>query len=305
MESNARPRAFTLVELLVVIAIIGVLIALLLPAVQAAREAARRTACVNQMRQHAIALQGYHAQQHQFPPGGRVHDDPGKLGVSWRVLVLPLLEEQALYDQIELLPSGGAQSWTAQQTMPSGFRCPSAPSVPNKKDPWMSHYWGVGGAARPDVGLDLEDFTCGDLDSNGVFFPGSETRIATITDGTSHTLALGERAYRFRMWMTGATKYLDGSGQINRLCSQAANQIRYPINASNERFGYYVDHSPLPPGGEWKMLQNNLPFGSDHPGGTHFAMADASVHFLPDEIDFTVFEDLATIAGGEVSRWPE
>lgn len=309
-RTPARPNGdrygFTLVELLVVIAIVGVLVALLLPAVQAAREAARRTACVNLLKQHATALQLYHGEHGAFPPGGRLHDESGLSGISWRVLVLPLIEEQAIYDAIEPLPDGGAQDWNYQTSMPGLFRCPSNPTEgDNVRDAWMADYWGVAGAAQEGVGLDLEDISCGDLDSNGVLFPDSETRIARVVDGTSHTLALGERAYRFRLWMTGATASKDPFGSLFRVCSEAANQLRFPINADNERFGYYVGHFPIPAGGEWKMLQNDLPFGSFHPGGANFAMADGSVHFLPDDIDFTVLEDLATIAGGEVSRWPE
>lgn len=306
MTPRVRPRlGFTLIELLVVVAIIGVLVALLLPAVQAAREAARRTACIDLLKQHATALQNYHSQNQVFPPGGRIHDlssVSAETGVSWRVLMLPFEEESSLYDRIGPTPTGGAQNWNPQSEMPGLFRCPSADAALVGVTTWqVSNYWGVAGAARAGEGLDLEDTLCGDLDENGLLYPGSKTRIAMIEDGTSHTLALGERIYGFRAWMTGATAAGDPLAQA---CSEAANQFRYPINANHAEWGYFIGHNPLPAGGQRKMLLNNLPFGSHHPGCANFAFADGSVRSVPETIDFTVLGDLATIAGGKVTQAP-
>ncbi|KKL10766.1 hypothetical protein LCGC14_2552540 [marine sediment metagenome] len=102
-------KGFTLVELLVVITIIGILIALLLPAVQAAREAARRMQCVNNLKQLGIAIQNYHSQHGSFPPGARLHKTETEVGLSWRVFVLPHLELNSIYEQINPLPNGGAK----------------------------------------------------------------------------------------------------------------------------------------------------------------------------------------------------
>jgi len=293
---------FTLVELLVVIAIIGVLVALLLPAVQAAREAARRSACMNNLRQQGVAIQNFHGQQRHFPDGGRLHEVQGQTGVSWRVLILPQLEQNALYATIDPTSNGGAGNFIEPQgQMPGLFQCPSTePAVIGISTLQMSSYWGVAGVPREGEGRDLEDIVCGDLHENGVFYPGSKTRIAKITDGTSNTLAIGERTYAFRAWMTGSTWF--GDPKV-RICSEAVNQIRYPINASHERWGYFKGHNPLPSGGMRTMLLNDLFFGSLHPRGAHFALADGSVHFLSEGIDFTLFEELATIAGGEINRW--
>lgn len=304
--SSTTARGFTLVELLVVIAIIGVLVAMLLPAVQAAREAARRSDCINRLRQQSIAMQNHHAQLRRFPEGARLHSSDTQPAVSWRVLVLPFAEEQTLYDQITPTPNGGARDWGPQSLMPGFYRCPSVdPGLGGSGSLAISDYWGVAGAAREGVGLDLEDNKCGDLDSNGVLYPGSTTSVAKVTDGASHTAAIGEATYSFRAWMTGSTAVRFPSGEFFKICAESDRQVRYPLNADHDRFGYYVGHNPLPPGGRDEMLLNNLPFGSAHPGGANFAFADASVHFLPDDLDITLFEDLATIDGGEISRWPQ
>lgn len=298
LSRKKHQTGFTLVELLVVIAIIGILVALLLPAVQAAREAARRSACVNQLKQQSTALQLFLAQEGRFPPGGWIHERSNQRGVGWRVLILPFIEEQALYERISPVPDGGALDWSPQAEMPLLFRCPSAPpNVTGATALQEPSYWGVAGAARAGEGLDLEDDDCGDLDQNGLLFPDSRTRVSMIEDGTSHTLALGERTYAFTAWMNGVRA--KGTPPW-RICSAAAKQIRYPINPNLDSVGYYVADNLAPDGAERIILLNNLPFGSPHPGGALFALADSSVHFVPDEIDFVVLENLATIAGGEV-----
>jgi prepilin-type processing-associated H-X9-DG protein len=182
--------------------------------------------------------------------------------------------------------------------LPKLFACPSAEF---KNDPWKeSHYYGIGGAISRPGRQSLENVVCGDLATNGVFYPDSITKIAKITDGTSHTLAIGERNYTFRSWMIGVTW---AKTPTTRICSESSNNIRYPINASHSEYGYYVADGKAPPGGPFTMLGNNLFFGSKHSGGANFCFADGSVHFLHETIDFTIYEDMATIAGGEVNRW--
>jgi prepilin-type processing-associated H-X9-DG protein len=88
----------------------------------------------------------------------------------------------------------------------------------------------------------------------------------------------------------------------SRICGEATNNIRFPINASHSEFGYFVSDGKAPPGGPYTIRLNDLFFGSRHPGGANFCFADGSVHLLPDSIDFTIYEDLATIAGNEVNR---
>lgn len=298
-STNGERPAFSLVELLVVIAIIGILVGLLLPAIQSAREAARRTACTNQLKQQVVGLLNYESQYKQFPPGARKHATQGQTGISWRVLVLPQIEEQSLYDRIRPTPSGGAVNMIAPQgEMPVVFRCPSADTSNSGGALSASHYWGVAGT-RQDGGelTNLEQLDCGNLYQNGILFPESKTTIQKISDGTSNTFAIGERTYVFTAWMSGSSWL--GSPTIKRYCSEAANQVLYPINASNQVYGYFSGHNPLPPGAQATMLLNNLPFGSYHRSGAHFACADGSVHFISDDLDLVVFEAMATIAGNE------
>lgn len=299
----ASTRAFTLVELLVVIAIIGILVALLLPAVQSAREAGRKTSCVNRLRQQILAAHNYHDRAKAFPPGGARHELEAETGLSWRVYLLPELEEGPLYDEIDPQPDGGPASWRPQIDMPGLFTCPSLDtSEGGELGLQIAHYWGVAGTPRPDNqrAMGLTDTLCGDLHKNGVFYPDSKVRIAQITDGTSHTMAIGERTYNFRAWMTGATHFGDPT---DMMCSEAANHITYPMNAFHGNWGYWEGDDQAPSNADKDLPLNDLFFGSAHPAGLHFAFADSSVHFVQDDLDLQVYQDLATIAGEEVDQW--
>ena len=296
---DPREAGFTLVELLVVIAIIGVLLALLLPAVQAAREASRRTDCANKLKQMGVAIQNYHSQFGSFPPGARKHQVERELGLSWRVYVLPFLELQTTYDEINPTPEGGATSTEPRFQTIDAFVCPSADPSEAGANIWKAaHYAGVSGANTNDEILDLEDVVCGDIDLNGVFFPESHTPVGEITDGTSNTFAIGERIYVFRDWLSGST-WRDGSPM--RICTGSSKNVHFPINADPERFGYFAGDFDAPPGAKRTMLLNELQFASEHPGGAPFCYADGSVHFEQDAIDFTLLQAMATIDGGELS----
>jgi prepilin-type N-terminal cleavage/methylation domain-containing protein/prepilin-type processing-associated H-X9-DG protein len=297
VRRRSSRRGFTLVELLVVIAVIGVLVGLLLPAIQAAREAARRSQCSNNLRQLALALQNYHAQHGAFPAGARLHQVNNQPGVSWRVLTLPFIEQAPLYEQINPLPDGGAEDWSPQKTTVAALICPSAdPPSQDAQDLKESHYAAGSGAGRDEERIDLEDIVCGDVDVDGVLYVVSRVKATGITDGTSNTLLLGERTYIWRDWMSGATKT---GNPPTRICTGASKNIRYPINADPWQFGFFVGHLQAPEGAPRTMLLNDLQFASEHPGGAHFALADGSVHFVGEELDFTVFQDLSTRDGGE------
>jgi prepilin-type N-terminal cleavage/methylation domain-containing protein/prepilin-type processing-associated H-X9-DG protein len=288
--SSPRHCAFTLVELLVVISIIGVLLGLLIPAIQAAREASRRSACASNLHQLGLAIQTYHDDQKRFPAGANLHVEEMRVSISWRVMLLPYLEEQALYDQTNPTPNGGAANDAGRRLLIDVYLCPSDPPVGNLIE---SNYSGVAGPGRDGDLQALTDPTCGNICKDGLFFPGSRTKISDIEDGMSHTLAIGERYYTFRDWMSGASWIGDPPIQI---CTGATSNIRYPINAE----GYYVRDSEVPASPLKTMLLNDLYFGSFHSGGAQFCFADGSVQMIKETIEFSVFEDLSTIAGNEV-----
>ena len=235
-DSFRRRLAFTLVELLVVIAIIGILIALLLPAVQAAREAARRSQCTNNTKQLALSLHNFHDKYKRFPPGGAwdqkpfgVGDSPppvgyglGGHGSSWLVYILPYIEQNALYDQMEFTGGSGWGNAATNVNNPaiSGvfidcYFCPSspirkdAPSPPTNSTangrPQNVTYVGICGAVDGLIpgyterrcnkgGGAMNCCSGGWVCGSGILFPNSKVAFAHITDGTSNTMAISEQS---------------------------------------------------------------------------------------------------------------
>jgi prepilin-type N-terminal cleavage/methylation domain-containing protein len=313
-----RRGAFTLVELLVVIAIIAVLIGLLLPAVQAAREAARRMSCANHLRQLVLATHLYESRHKVLPPGSRLNEARRQVGVSWRAIVLDGIEESALQEFVGIQDNGGyANAYPTH--VPDVFVCPSSPERPTNNgafdpatpatlqlDRGWSSYAGVNGSGATSEGVwDLTNTFNGDLYIDGVFYPGSEVRLSQVTDGTSQTLAFGERVYGVTRWdplIDGAI--WDGppgpTRRIEEVKSIATKNVRYPINGDPNQFGYYGPDTTAPPGANKSLKINDFYFGSHHPGGAHFAMTDASVQFLRDDIDINLYRALGSRNGGEV-----
>jgi prepilin-type N-terminal cleavage/methylation domain-containing protein len=287
----ARAPGFTLVELLVVIAIIGVLVAILLPAIQAAREAAKRTHCANNLKQMGVAINTFASANRQLlPPGSRDNRRHGLFSY-----LLPYIEEQAIYDRILDLRNGNTHNDPMRHKVVATYICPSYPYeslvVGNSagfKNGALTHYQGVGGTLRTNNEPQVSS-GYGAIPLNGLFTWVKQRKISTVTDGLSNTLAIGEFNHRA---ISGSHSDVPGNvrpwmlGDNGSKASYAFKVAQYAINANIDR-----DNGGAP--------FNHLPFGSYHLGGCQFVMGDGSVHFLNDNINFDVFRALATCDGGE------
>ena len=317
-----RRRGFTLIELLVVIAIIAVLIALLLPAVQAAREAARRAQCVNNLKQMGLALHNYHDAVGAFPMSyvasrpfqdGATDTAPGW---AWSTMILAQLEQPALFNatNFALAVESAANSTVARSSLNS-YLCPSDPmpggpfSVSNASGTALATVSLTSYAAC--VGNDATDSTTGlnnDGLGNGVMFRNSRVRIADITDGTSQTILVGERAWSINngTWTGVVTNGVIRRGPANACPTTgaafylAATLVQAHCNVLNTNAD--------PDGG----LDD---FSSRHPGGANMLFGDGSVRFLksvlanngknPDGSTIyspasLILQGLGTRAGGEI-----
>ena len=291
--SMRNRTAFTLVELLVVIAIIGVLIALLLPAVQAARESARRTSCLNNLKQFGLALHAYHDSNRLLPPGWLGFDldsmmplADGEPGWGWAAHILDYLELGNVSNSLisRELPIARAENEAARRQYLPMFRCPSdigenffelsqegSPETVLAVLP-VANYVGVFGTEELD---ECEDLPVGEIcTSDGTFAHLSQTSFRHITDGLSKTLFVGERSS-----LKGASTWLG------------------VVAGGEETFARVLGIADHPP----NYAQGHLDdFRSEHPGGAHFLMGDGSVRFVEDSIDVeAVYPALATIAGEE------
>ncbi len=301
---------FTLVELLVVIAIIGILIALLLPAVQAAREAARRSQCTNNLKQLALGVHNYADANGCFPSGFISNlPPPGNTELSlwtWGALVLPYVEQKALQDALQVGKLTLAQAvatptgLAAAQTPLATFACPSDVGPPlndfgakyastssqfstyekrvtsdgtNRIEIAKSNYVGVASIGDSTTPLMGDFATYGP--PVGVFFWNSAISFRDITDGTSNTAMLGERCYRFKNILIGAGNVVG--------CSPAATNYSSRNRAILSALGipyWGINQTVI----AWE--HQNRGFHSLHPGGVQFALCDGSVRFISETIDF-------------------
>lgn len=315
-------RAFTLVELLVVIAIIGILVALLLPAVQAAREAARRSQCVNNLKQINLAILQFEHSYKRFPAARKGCDGlnlvyPGvdcssKIstagyqlafqGASALVYILPFIEEQALYDQFRLdvvtIWDGVSPcTWCAEAavtlavaTRPSTYVCPSDGELQIYAE-WKGEIV----AARNDVATGSYANVAGSQGppsaslkyaNDGVFFYNRRFKQSEITDGLSHTLFTGET-------IQGDTALGSNMWTNGNRANSTMRTTHAPLNTppGNTSFGVVTTGVNVANGA----------FQSRHPGGANFAYGDGHITFIPDSIDLTVYQGLSTRAGNEVA----
>ncbi|MEW4564828.1 DUF1559 domain-containing protein [Bremerella sp. JC770] len=324
MPHSRYHRGFTLVELLVVIAIIGVLVALLLPAVQQAREAARRIQCSNQLKQIGLSLHNYHDTHQVFPPlyiydspyddtaaqgggTGELTMDSGRsTGWGWCAFLLPFNEQTALFD-LGGIGQGTfpAQSAPACQTVVAGFICPSS-SADNQVNgtnsgrcffaekvgandliatsSYVASHDNTQGRNKNEIGREI-----------GGFGINSRTNFSKIVDGTSNTIAVGERSY-------AKTAAYSANRTVPTWIGTCS------ANTGNQDFMFDIGGSSAFPMNYSGGSDNDRgkTFGSQHPGGAQFALFDGSVKFIPETIDVdtdaavdSTFEYLIGIEDGQ------
>jgi prepilin-type processing-associated H-X9-DG protein len=314
--------------LLVVIAIIGILIALLLPAIQAARETSRRLQCQNQLKQLALAAHAHHDAHGQFPAGVEQRfyvPAPTYRGVSFFVELLPHLEQTALAERWQRddplqNTAGGETSLTA--TRIPGLICPSDELPANPVADGVRHYaltsYGGNGGRR--------SFPPENATADGIFHttgaasqpsPNQRTvALADVTDGTSQTLLLGERNHvdaNFESfveagWTESLTQWgwwapSGGRKAIGHVTMSSCAGINFGLPYG---FAQLSATKPAPPVADFQR-DNDLrlcAWGSSHPGGANFALADGSVRFLADALPLPLLDALSTRSGGEAAELP-
>lgn len=299
-SSDSKRDAFTLVELLVVIAIIGVMTALLLPAVQAAREAARKMSCANHLRQITLAIHNYESAFKVMPPGS-YHAVPD--GYSWGMLafLLPFMEESAAFESIDFANPHCGEEIKSRQAIggndPSSHAiaillCPSDPlssqsllsgplgPLPYSGDVGVlfpTDYLGMAGSNDADLTGTYEG--CGGMmDGNGMMYSRSFHQFRDVLDGTTHTMIVGERAIPFDL---GWGWPMCGGHECEHYVSSALGLL-------------HGNHDPA------EYFIHNQHYWSWHPGGCHISMVDGSVKFFTYSIDYNTYLNLSTRGGKEV-----
>lgn len=307
-----RPRrtGFTLVELLVVIAIIGILIALLLPAVQAAREAARRSQCSNHMKQLGLAIHNYHDTYKVFPPGvlaarlnaGTSHPT----NMSWMPLLLPFMEQAPLYDQLKPYMLTRASS-----NFPSDIMNTVIPTLCCPSDPNMGKTTSIHGTQDPPP--DYNDGFCGNYllcngsqqvtqanstNMNGMFYYLSKTRMASVTDGTSNTVMSAEICVVPERTAGAGRDWRGRYYRAEHLSSLFSTYM--PPNTTSPDLTRTAEGTPplwAPRSGSTDPQA--LYARSRHPGGVQTGLADGSVRFVSETVDTDIWRAAGTREGGE------
>ncbi len=292
----SQKKGFTLVELLVVIAIIGILVSLLLPAIQAARESARRTQCTNNLKQIGLAVQSHHDTRKIYPPG-RIRVD--QFSVSWAFRLLPYLEKLAIYQARDPEQRADDQANVEAMRIPvDTFYCPSRRSpaadrnFDNNDGAPIVEGAAAGGDYAANAGMHFR-YGIGPTEPymdeepglvSGPIFTRSKVRARNVTDGLSHTLAVGERhipeevaaAPEMEHYEQGDTAFFAGDTPKTIFAGTENGLAQGPQDRSAEKFG------------------------SEHDGITHFVYLDGHVKGIDDSVDKTTLQRLSTIADGEV-----
>ena len=315
---KTRRFAFTLVELLVVIAIIGVLVALLLPAVQAAREAARRTQCSNNLKQMGLAVHNFHDTMRKLPSSVR----PGGLTTAPRIagltLLLPYLEAKNSYDKYDQTINWGDAGNLPVTSLPiPSYNCPSTPVSKKRLDgiPENSPWVGVVATTdySPTIGVDPRLLSAGlvDFADTGMLPKNGEPRFADVTDGLSNTLMYAESAGRPAIYRKGKaygslpTDRLNAGGWSRpasdfSLDGSSYDGTTFPgpcaVNCTNgEQIGTTFPHA-------YYGTEGTAEAYAFHPAGINAAVGDGSVRFITESINIREFARLITRGNGEITQ---
>lgn len=320
-RNRSMRHGFTLIELLVVIAIIAILVALLLPAVQQAREAARRSSCKNNLKQLGLAMHNYHDVHSVFPPGyiNQLDGNPTTSGAygaaltaegvawGWGAMILPFVEQAPLYDQLDVgnirlknaLTLGGPQDrLSSMQIGLSTFRCPSdisaalnttktlTDSTGTARQVAVSNYLASNASRRwhsqaPNVNCcawnvgpgkgQMSQWGVNAVGANGLFWRDSKVRFRDISDGTSNTIMIGERAWELNNPAGG--NYQCRAGVVFGTMITNEQSTLHPVLASATSHINASTH------------ECNKGFSSRHTGGAQFVLADGSVRFISENVD--------------------
>jgi len=318
-------QAFTLIELLVVIAIIAILIGLLLPAVQKVREAAARMQCSNNLKQIGLGLHTYHDAYKVFPPGCTGDNVPwgtsgGDWGSSWKVRILPYIEQGPIYAKWQFSGTSGYQNsnnigLVNNLTIPV-YRCPSSPlpefspySNTSGYLEMFTSYTGISGSSTDSC----SSGGSGVISGGGILFPNSKVAISSITDGASNTIMVGEQSNHLRD--SNNNIIVGGYGAITSQgphgwtmgCNVGGGGVP-PAWSADRSFNcttirYQINQIGMSNSGGNGTNDNtgaNIPLSSGHTGGAQVVMGDGSVHFFTNGMPLVTLQQLSTRAGNEI-----
>lgn len=328
MKSHVR-RGFTLIELLVVIAIIAILIALLLPAVQQAREASRRSACKNNLKQIGLAIQNYHDVHKCFPLGSSGLFTNARVIPNWRLAIFPQLDQANMFNRLDF--SNVNRNFTSELITSTDFTnadilsnyvvpvyvCPSSTLVPtantgptlsatlgenkNNRNLQIPMYVGIAGANYGGVGHHNNTAYGGIVTNNGAFRYNETTRIRDLADGTSNTLMVAEQSGLVGT-RDGRSGYWGGWGGANfavKIPSTGAiatgATIVWGVGLTNMHFAINTKNESLVSlsGGAGPHGTSTI-MNSFHTGGMHGLLADGSVRFISENIDVDTYRRLGS-----------
>lgn len=327
--SRHRRSAFTLVELLVVIAIIGVLVALLLPAVQAAREAARRSQCSNNLKQLSLGVHNFHDTHNLFPKNYYQVGANAWEGLSAHYKILPYIEQGSLYERIDAAPNDWGNIYNTYMNIKiKTFLCPSSPPAPSRSavswgGPGCNYGW-CSGSSTGTVAWDSNAANA----LNGMIITFSERKMSEVTDGLSNTIMVGEilsgtgamgspGKYPYDIFYTSAgtvnsiaNRDFPTAAELDTIGQQAKNSPSGVRGNNGTLWGWYAHaqsafNAAAPPNWRWPSTGGDccpggahdwnpgiIPTRSMHPGGVNAGFGDGSVRFIPSTVDLLTYQRL-------------